>query len=183
MRVLVCVLCSSERAGWVNPKLSMLLTVMATDRRYDVKFQWICDRYPVAYARNSAIDAARRGHFDCLLMMDNDVACSFNPIDLVGSDGDVITVPVAFNLEHGPQVVHQNVTCCLIRSKVWQIPGPWFRWVTGDDELCSPDGGMGEDAFFFRLCESHGIKITTASVAAHHYHTCDITQIATGAAR
>lgn len=177
-RVLVCVLCGSERHGWINPRLSMLLTAMATDKRYDTKFQWICDRYPVAYARNSAIDAARRGHFDALLMLDNDIAPSFSPLDLVRSDGDVITTPTAFHLEQGTRIVHQNVTCCLIRSKVWRtIPGPWFKWTTGDDELCSPANGEGEDIHFLRRCQENGIKVATASALASHYHTIDIAGI------
>ncbi len=178
-RVLICTLCTSERHGWVNPRLSATLVQMATDQRYAVQFNWIADSQRVEHARNRAVDAARRGNFDALLMLDNDVCPSFNPLDLVAMEGELITVGTAFHLDHGVRVMHENVTCCLIRSHVWQtIPGPWFVWRTGTDELLSPTGGQGEDIYFLKLCQERGIKIATAPALASHFHTCDLTAIA-----
>ncbi len=178
-KVLVCILCTSERHGWIHPRLSATLVQMATDQRYAVQFNWVCDSQRVENARNRAVDAARRGNFDALLMLDNDVSPAFNPLDLVALDGDVITTRTAFHLEHGAKVMPENVCCCLIRSKVWQtISPPWFVWTTGTDELLSPQGGKGEDIFFLQLCQESGIKIHTAPALASHFHTCDLTAIA-----
>jgi hypothetical protein len=178
-RILVAALCGSERHGWINPRLNTWLVQMARDRRYPVEFQWIADSQRVEYARNLALDTARRGNFDALIMLDNDVAPTFNPLDLVSMDGDVITTGVGFHLDAGTRVAHENVTCCLIRSCVWQkLSPPWFKWTNGSDELLSLAGGMGEDIYFLKLCEQHGIKIHTAPALASHFHSCDLTAVA-----
>lgn len=179
MRILVCILCGSERHQWINPRLSTWLVQMGRDRRYNVDFQWIADSQRVEYARNLAVDAARKGNYDGLITLDNDICPQFNPLDLVGMAGDVVTTGTGFHLDQGTRVAHENVCCCLIRSCVWQkIPAPWFVWTNGNDELLSPAGGVGEDIFFLRLCESNGFKIHTAPALASHFHTCDITAVA-----
>lgn len=38
-KVLVCVLTSAERSGWVNPFLALNLITMSHDRRYDVEVE------------------------------------------------------------------------------------------------------------------------------------------------
>ena len=97
-RVLACVLCGSERGGWVHPRLSMVLTVMARDQRYTVEFKFICDAQPFHFARNKAVAAARDGSFDALIMLDNDACAAFNPLDLIPLDGDVVCTATAFKL-------------------------------------------------------------------------------------
>jgi hypothetical protein len=178
--VLVCVLCGTERHGWINPRLSTLLVVMARDARYNVSFEWVQDAAPVEHARNLAVSKARAANVDALIMLDNDAAPTFNPLDLVAMDGDVITTGMAFHLAHGTGIMHENVCCCLIRSSVWRhLPkGPWFKWTTGSDELLSPQGGMGEDLFFLRLAQGAGLKLATAPALASHFHTCDLTPLA-----
>jgi len=181
-RILVCILCGSERHGWITPRLSSMLVLMATDQRHWVRFEWVMDSQRVEHARNLAIDKARRGNYDALLMLDNDIAPSFNPLDLVEMEGDIITTGTAFKLSEGIRVMHENVTCCLIRSNVWKtISAPWFVWSTGDDELCSPAGGCGEDIYFLRRCQENGIKIATAPALASHFHSTDLTAMAAGA--
>lgn len=180
-RVLACVLCGSERGGWVHPRLSMVLTVMARDQRYTVEFKFICDAQPFHFARNKAVAAARDGSFDALIMLDNDACAAFNPLDLIPLDGDVVCTATAFKLGTGIQMVMANCSCCLIRSSVWKklAVGPWFLWETGEDELCSPQGGQGEDIHFLRLCQSKGLAVRTAQqpAFASHFHTCDLTAV------
>jgi hypothetical protein len=178
-RILVCTLCGSERHQWVNPRLSTLLVLMARDVRYSVEFEWIVDSQRVEHARNLAVSKARSANVDALLMLDNDVAPTFNPLDLVAMAGDVVTTGMAFHLDQGTRLMHECVCCVLIRACVWQkISPPWFKWTTGNDELLSPAGGQGEDIYFLKLCQENGIKIHTAPALASHFHSCDITAIA-----
>jgi hypothetical protein len=204
-RILVQVLCGSERHQWINPRLSSTLVKMALDLRFGVQLQWAHDVRPVAYARNLAVDNARNGGFDWLVMVDNDTVPMCNPLDLIATAPDDVHIiglaagisvngackwnfstPATPEQVAGLQQVNEiGAGCLMLRSKVWEtIPAPWFRWENGSDELCSPAGGAGEDIAFCRKAREHNFKLWTHSMhAAGHFHTVDLTELAMRAAR
>ena len=202
-RVLVCVLCGSER--WINPRLSTLLVQMALDARFAVQLEWVYDARPVDYARNLCVSKARSGGFDWLCMIDHGCAPSCSPLDVLATVPSEVSIVglgagICVNGVHKwnietpakPEVLGKfqevsriGAACLMMRSQVWQrIKGPWFRWVTGDDELLSPEGGKGEDVFFCDLARQNGFKIWTHGTSpAGHLRTCDLTEIVMQAGR
>ena len=42
-KVLVCVLCSSERTGWINPSLCLSLIALQQDPRFQIMVEMIRD--------------------------------------------------------------------------------------------------------------------------------------------
>jgi hypothetical protein len=82
-KVLVCVLASIERQGWVNPLLIPNLIAMSADSRYTVQIEIVIDKSPVDYARNCCVAMARERDCAWLLMLDNDQASEINPLDVL----------------------------------------------------------------------------------------------------
>src|SRR5437870_3805544 len=92
-KILVCVLCGTERQNWLNPILAMNLLTMARDSRFDVAFQPVTDYRPWEFARNQTIHLARSMSADWLISFDNDNFTYTNPLDVItaaGADRDVI---------------------------------------------------------------------------------------------
>jgi hypothetical protein len=203
--VLVAVLAGSERHGWVCPQLCTTLIQMMLDTRFQVTLRWFIDGRPIEYVRNQAVAAAREQGVDWLIMCDNAVVPSRSPLDIVAAApndvhvigmGAGICVNGAFrwNIETPTkpatiagfqEVTRVGTGCLMMRSKVWSaIKGPWFRWVTAEDELLSPEGGRGEDVYFCDLSRQNGFKLWTFGPApAGHMRTCDLTELAKRAAR
>ena len=87
-KVLCCCLCSTERQGWINPDLSMMLFRMAKDPRFDVEVANVKDAVPHEVARNQTITIARDHGFEWLVSFDNDnFMPTGTPLDLIAAAG------------------------------------------------------------------------------------------------
>jgi hypothetical protein len=87
-KVLVCVLCSTERQGWINPELSCNLFRMAQDSRFEMVYATIKDSRPVECARNTALVLARDHGFEWCIQIDNDnYMLQGTPLDIIAGAG------------------------------------------------------------------------------------------------
>jgi hypothetical protein len=201
-KVLVCVLCGTERQHWINPELSQMLFKMGRDPRFDVEVATIKDAAPVEVARNHTIKIARDHHFDWLVSFDADnFMPSGTPLDIIA---DCASKRSVIGLTYGTQK-HQSAYTLfppdecrttiegqfaevpsvgggvlIVNKKVWEkIPtGPWFRWEHGNGEetLDRGAGGRGEDVYFCELVRKNGFRVWThRTLLAGHYRTTDLT--------
>lgn len=199
--VLITVLVGTERQGWVNPALALSLITMSHDPRFALDIQLVCAS-PVDHARNLCISKARTADADWLISIDNDVVPHCSPLDILSeatAEQEIISLSYGVSMDGGNSyrlathhtgdgtftgnflpVSNIGAGVLMLRSAVWtKIPrGPWFRWVTGQDELLSPEGGCGEDVFFCRLAQVEGFKLWTHKRLAGHLKTADLTGIA-----
>lgn len=194
MKVLVCVLCSTERSGWINPSLCCSLLGLQQDPRFDLTVEMVRDKMPVEHARNLAMVSARARGVDAAVMFDNDNVppADFADIlhDAIVTGKDVVSLPSGVLLETGPQIIPADngardgnfrTTGCagggvlIVSSEVWRrVPrGPWFRWLTNDDEVLSRK--LGEDYFFCELVQQHGMTVWTHEHVAGHLKTTELT--------
>jgi len=171
---------------------------MARDARFETTFGNTLGLRPHDYARNFALATARTEKPDWTIQLDNDVAPTVSPLDLIAdapSDADVIGVRygiakpsssaglwpeglqfVSGNYEEVPAVAG-GVLC--IRSTVWQkIPrGPWFQIaIKQGSELL--EWASGEDCMFCQLVRSKGMKVYVHKTPADHFHSVNLTEIA-----
>ena len=195
--ILVCVLTGFERHMWVNPRLCAALLSIAKDARFDITVSLVEDVRWVDRARNLCVVAARECSADWLVMFDNDIAPPPNVLDILAeanqSGKDVLGLGYAVFSQSGrPELIpadrglrdgeFRKTGCCgagvlMVRSKVWEsIPGPWFRWVSNDDETSTLK--IGEDYFFCELAQRHGFKVWTHSNLAGHLRIINITDVA-----
>ena len=194
-RVLVCVLVSSERHGWVNPRLCEALIHFSKDERFDVTVEMVSERW-VDHARNVAVVAAREHGATWLIQIDNDCIPPSNLIGIL-SDADasgkqIVGLGSAVFSQGEPQIIpgdngrkdgafRQTGNCgagvLLMHSKVWEtIPGPWFKWVSNDDETTTLR--LGEDYYFTERAIEHGFTIWTHRDLAGHLRSLDICALA-----
>jgi hypothetical protein len=203
LKVLVCVLTSTERQGWLCPEIGQNLFAMAKDTRFQVELATIKDAIPHDFARNSALALARDHAFDWCVQIDNDnFLPAGTPLDVIASAGPEqpvvgLTAGIRVNSAEcalypreglgqrsGPFTECEYVggALLMIHKTVWQkIPrGPWFLWQRGDNELADAncDDGVSEDVYFSRLVRQHGMRVWTHNVLAGHYKTCDATAFA-----
>jgi GT2 family glycosyltransferase len=201
-RVLVCVLCGSERGDWLNPRLVSVLLMLQRDERFVVTISMVENRRPHHHARNVAVDRARSGNFDFLIQLDNDNVPPLDLLDIL-SDADasgksIVALSYAVHFDSGWQIIPQDngpkdgafrQSGCLpagvlmIKRDVWQqLKGPWFLWLSNEDELGSQK--IGEDYFFCEKATAAGFKVWTHnSVVVPHLKTIDATAMCRGAAR
>jgi glycosyltransferase involved in cell wall biosynthesis len=192
--VVISVLCGSERTQWINPKLAACLLAAAADQRYRVVIDFVQDLRPWDFARNTAMDAARKLEADWNMMLDNDIIPSAPLIDIVAAMGDRRIAGAVYGqqagagyalakgLELGVLGDFSKTTgvaggMILAHREVWQrIPSPWFKFETQDDELRRPN--IGEDIYFSRLARQHGFVLWAYRVPFAHLRTADITRFA-----
>jgi hypothetical protein len=201
--VLICVLCLSERQGWVNPWLSQSLCAMACDPRFNVTIEHAINHRPYHYARNRAVALARERGVDWLVEIDNDQSfVGVTPLDVLHAAGSwrkVIGVR-SFGVESVPrklyamnskplgtegdftEVEHLGGSVLCIHSEIWQkIPGPWFLHEFGDDELGTTKNS--EDWYFCDLVRRHKYQVWLHRTYVSHWHTLDLTNTALEMAR
>lgn len=192
-KVLVCVLTSYERHGWVNPGLVVNLISLAHHPRYRVLVQMIVDKKPHEHARNYCVTLARdRDRASFLLMIDNDEDFLSDPMRWIREDKDVLAIPAVrqegeFGLQidirgqilgadvNGYAEVERTGTGAMILNKrVWErIPkGPWFKHIFNDNEL--RDIKQAESFYFCDLVRKHGMHIWVVPEAACHFHTTEL---------
>lgn len=196
-QVLVTLLCSVERHGWIAPDLAMLLVNMGRDSRFETTFATIMDYRPHEYARNVALQTARdQGNFDWLIQVDNDTVPHVSPLDVIAlapKDADVIGMPygttagrqgLKFFPAKIPSAPFEEVDavgggCLMIRSTVWRtIPrGPWFQWQTIPNSE-TLECACGEDVDFCNRVRAYGMHVCVHRTPAAHFHTQDISAIA-----
>jgi hypothetical protein len=195
-RILIVVLSGSERDRWVSPRLFEAVIALTYDARLAVHVETTNrDRYEVA--RNTCVKAARDMQADFLVMIDNDmvlplgfadillrIATSTKPIvgipsARVNGDGSVTSLAPFDNGERDGEF--QRTGCVgggvmILSSEVWRvIPcGPWFRWLTNDDELLTRKAS--EDYAFCELAQEHGLTVWAHQSTAGHLKTIDITR-------
>jgi hypothetical protein len=195
-RILIGLLCSLERHGWINPDLTMTLVKMGRDQRYDCDFAMIMDYRPHEFARNTALATARYGKYDWCIQFDNDNNPSVSPLDVIASapdDADILGMRYGttngrsgakFFPTKAPSSTYEEVPevaggVLMIRNSVWaKIPrGPWFSWMfkQGSEVL---ESAMGEDTWFCAFARSRGLKIYLHEAPASHLHTQDISALA-----
>jgi hypothetical protein len=196
MKILVCVLCSTERTGWLNPWLCSSLLTLQRDPRFSVTVEMIGDDFrPIQHARNACVWKARQMGADVCIQMDNDNVppSDFGDIlnEAISTNKHVVALGYGAWLPEGPALLscHDNgpkdgnfrITgvggggCLIISSEVWRVieHGPWFRWLTNDDELQTRK--MGEDYYFCEMVQAHGLKVWTHKRLAAHLKTRDAT--------
>lgn len=193
-KVCVYVLCSTERGGWVNPALCRALLSLQKDPRFALDVATVEDLRPVEYARNCCVASAREAGADVCVQIDNDnfPPPNFGDIlhDAIGTGKAVVSLPYAGLIDNAPRMLPGDsgprdgqfrTTGCagagvlIISSEVWRVipRGPWFRWLTEDDELLSRK--LGEDYFFCGLVKRHGLTVWTHQRVAGHLKTVELT--------
>jgi hypothetical protein len=199
-KVLICVLCGTERQQWINPDLSLLLINAGKDARFEVCFSMVRDKRPYDCARNTTIDLARRISADWVVSYDNDIRPYVSPLDVIANAGEDKQVigsvygigsvgPGGRHWMFPPDVPANDPNFqeayvvgggfLIVHRSVWErIPkGPWFRWVPDENELLEPGPGlMTEDVYFCELAHKHGIKIWAYRLAGH-LRTMDVTAV------
>jgi hypothetical protein len=164
------------------------------DPRFDIVIEMVKDRRPVEHARNLCIVTARAFNADVCIQVDNDMTLPGDFADIVyealAFGKHVVSLPSGCLLPEGPAMIPgdngpadgQFRECgrggsgvLVIGAEVWRkIPrGPWFRWVTNDDEVLSR--ALSEDYYFCQLVQEHGLTVWTHQHVAGHLKTTDAT--------
>lgn len=192
-KILVCVLTSTERDGWVNPSLCELLLALQGDSRFDLTVQMVTDKRPFHYARNLCIRRAQLERADYCVQIDNDIVPPANFADILHAA--IVTGKAVVGLEYavrfdsgwkripglnGPRDGQFRAPgnlgggALIIKRDVWEkIRGPWFLWVAENDELA--ECKLSEDSFFCELAMRHGFTVWTHDSAAGHLKCVDVT--------
>lgn len=200
-KILVSLLSSTERTGWINPELVSMLLRMSHDARFAVAVVNVKDARPFEVARNHTIKLARDNKVDWLVSFDNDNFMPVGtPLDVIAAASpqqSVIGLTCGIPKRPGyclyPPREHVTTTegafqevesvgggVLMVNRKVWEkIPsGPWFRWQYGADveTLDQSSGGCGEDVYFCNLVRQSGMRVWThRDFLAGHYRTTDLT--------
>jgi hypothetical protein len=200
-KLLIVVLCGTERNGWLNPWLVQNLLTMQRDSRWDVDVQMLRDISGHDTARNTAVVMARESGAEYLWMLDNDncFGSRLSPMDLLTDAAsrklDAWAMPyLRFEGKNGLQpTVRGDVygvtpdgkwadigavstgTLCINR-RVWEsIPGPWFKFEHDDTELHSIT--LAESFFFCQLARKNGFKVWACNQGAEHYRTAELSNL------
>jgi hypothetical protein len=197
-KVLVCVLTGLERHDWLSPWLCESLLELQRDTRFDLTVKMANHPFRVEHARNMGVSDAREMNADALLMIDNDNAppAKFGDIlhDALTTGKHVVMLsygvwlhgadrPEIIPEDNGPRDGNFRVTGCagagvtILSSEVWRVipRGPWFKYLTNDDEMQTQQ--LGEDYYFCEFVQSHGIKVWTHQRLAGHLKTADATRV------
>ena len=200
--VLVCVLCSFERHGWINPGLFETLVMATHDQRFSMEIRCLSQYHRVETARNVAFEMARVGNVDWLIMIDNDQDCRQLTEILYEAETtkgvDIVSVATGIN-DPGKYALNVNLLrpvkmkgnfgqvdfggtgVFLIRNNVinafpkpqdGELVGMYFVWYT--------DRNVSEDQYFCALAQAMGFNIWTHDSFAEHWHTTSLTKAVVG---
>jgi hypothetical protein len=196
-KILVTVLCGTERTNWINPDLLGNIVCMCRDPRFETSIFPVRDHRPVEVARNVALDTARKLGVDWCLQLDCDNFTQFNPLDVIAQATEAQRVIVLDYAECSgadrrfglfANLVPNGETqgrfrevyfgpggCLFVHRSVWeQIPAPWFKWEHGTGPLLM-QGILYEDVYLSKICAEHGIKTWAYEHPAGHFRTTDLT--------
>ena len=201
--VVVAVLVSEERQGWVNPHLSAALVALAFDPRFRMTYLPINSLYPVSAARNHAVNETIAHDGDWLLMIDNDIKPPFELCNVIARAdfiGDIIALPYMVMLRDGLMLCVGKLENGVMMPYVpGEMPSGWNRIETAGTGcmlinravLSSPKlkhplfeivtdalvgQKMSEDIWFTkRITEETGYTIwTNPDLMCGHYRTTDL---------
>jgi hypothetical protein len=136
-KVLVCVLGSSERHGWINPHLVSNLLTMSHDERYTVEIKPVIECSPVDFARNVCVTMARERKADTLLMFDNDQSSEINPLDVltIANGKDIIGIPTMQSSTDSFQTAPSSFRICA--GTIYAVTANLCRCTESAREQCS----------------------------------------------
>lgn len=198
-KVALFVLCSRERTGWINPRLVRSLMQLAAEPSLDFRIEMVMDRRPVEHARNVCIVDARERGADMCVQIDNDMTIPHDFTDIIhdalATNKHVVALRYGVLYDDGPKIIPLSKQApagrfrdaasptgggvLLISSEVWRVisQGPWFRWISNNDETLSFH--TGEDFYFCNYVQACGLDLWTHDCEAGHLKTSDITRWAT----
>ena len=198
-KVLVCILCGSERCDWINPTLFSSALQLQKSATFDVTVEPVVGLRPVDRARNESVIRARTGNFDWLVMIDNDQCIPPNNglLDILAQAGprqDVIVLPYGirtdnqglrwscnflepFNGQPFIRIDDAATGVIVLRSSVWKrmFAGPWFETQFTDGGELGRTFKYGEDIAFSRAAKEAGLEFWASPVCSPHLKTADIT--------
>lgn len=180
----------------MNPWLCSALLRLQQDQRFDLAVWMAKDLRPTEFARNSCIAQARESGAVVCVQIDHDMTLppTFGDIlhDAIATDKAVVSLPSGIFPPEGLQVIPGDngkpdgqfrqtggagAGILIVNAEVWRaILGPWFRWLTNDDELGSRR--LGEDYYFCELVHEHGLKVWTHQCVSGHLKTVNLTPLA-----
>ena len=193
-RIVISVLGSTERHGWVNPWLTYELIKLSHNQDYEVRIEMITDNVLHDFARNLAMDSARKQQAIWNLQLDNDISMRCDVLSLIGQlSPDMLVVGMPYGIKHDGRLrlcadgEHEKrgqfvrvdkigAGALLVNRQVWeQVNPPWFRWIPQEDSLLSM--GTGEDVYFCDQLKKAGIAVWASRMLAGHYRTLDASEI------
>lgn len=205
-KILICVICRNERDGWINPTLCTSLLEMqramsAPTSWCNMTVKMANHPWRVEYARNKCMVDAREMGADFLVQIDNDMVLPPDFADILYQAHTSLASVVCLAYGHywGPQLGYRIIpddyaplcsnpnfratgSACggvmIIAAHIWEnIPGPWFRSLSNDDEVQSKK--MDEDLYFTELVASCGYPLVTHEyLLAGHLKTTNVTKTA-----
>lgn len=201
-KILVCVICRNERDGWVNPTLcAQLLDLQRAMSWCELTVKMANHGWRVEYARNKCMVDAREMGADFLVQIDNDMVLPPGFADILHDAHTSLASVVCLAYGHywGPRLGYRIIpddyaplcsnpnfratgSACggvmIIAAHIWEnIPGPWFRSLSNDDELQSKK--MDEDLYFTELVAASGYPVVTHEYElAGHLKTTNVTKTA-----
>jgi hypothetical protein len=203
-RILVAVLTTHERIGWVHPEILFFIEAQRSNTNYAWSLAKVHNFVPAAAARNVFCNAAKDTGCDWILMVDNDMALPYNLFDCIkDAPEDAAVVVPRFHLwdetnrritmcwgmdaaefKNGALVLDKpfyELTKCgtgaiFIRPEVFkQIPAPWFTYLY--DEMGNMQGT--EDIQFAFKVKDAGLKIYgNPRFVVGHYRSCNLAVLA-----
>lgn len=196
--VLIAFLTEGNRDGWVNPNLVIGLLKWAASDEYRVSVSKIFARWPIAVARNVAVQKMQEQGADWLLMLDNDVVPppnALHALDLADARHDIIALPYpvigADGLPEWPigwiepppekpedrlyEVAWSVLGCGFVNRRVFEkLSRPYFRHPPrlGEEEI---GGCLGEDGPFCEDARAAGFHIYVHyAITCEHLHLCGL---------
>lgn len=202
MKVLIVILCGSERANWICPQLVQWIMASVTAPALDMKTELFLlqDVWPVDDARNAAVERALAGGFDWLLMCDNDQNPHVATLDRIalaharGLDMVGFFIPLTYRNEivcsvFGEEIIdtgldkefRETAACgtgvVAIRTSVFaRLTKPFFRITeTNRDGIRER---LGEDFSFCKKVRAAGFRVHVARrIIADHFKTVSLLRV------
>jgi hypothetical protein len=203
MKIIVSILCGSERTDWINPALVGWIMKGDCPDGVDAKISLAEDYWPIDFARNACVERALNGSFDWLLMIDNDMRPddrAFKTIALANTKGlDILgfAYPIVTNFGLRPSVPlgkveganddpdFEEVTafgsgCMAIRMSVFErLSRPFFKIGICPSEEGSEFGrAIAEDIAFCMTARAKGFRTHIArGIPADHFKTISLLKV------
>jgi hypothetical protein len=172
-----------SHTGWVHNTVAFMLIDMIRDNRMQKQFHFIEHR-PVDAARNYAVERFLESDCTHLMMIDNDNACTKNPLDLIGKS-DIIMLPtpmkkggiIRLNVEAKEEGEFVPITrggtgiCIISRRAATDLKKPLFQHKYDKKGLVD----TGEDVYFCQQAIKKGIQpYTHMGYPCLHYNEINL---------
>lgn len=203
MKLFIAILCGRERTGWICPELAEWCFDGRTPEGVDATISLVCGYWPVDFARNVAVERARKAGADWLLMVDNDnvphpetlariALANDRGLDVLGFACPILTdAGLCPNVQAGEvadaksdaefeEIPELGSACMAIRMSVFErLMRPYFRVGVNEEMLeCGLGHAAGEDIGFCRAVRAAGFRVHMArGVGADHYKTVSLLSV------